>query len=286
MVQLGIAGGLFSTFILLIVLEHLFPLRERRRPTLSRAIVNISLAMILFSLSALIVRPSSLHILSLSQHHEFGLLFYLPHHWLLQSIAGFLLLDLTYYYWHQLNHRVPLLWRFHNVHHIDQDVDVTTAVRFHFMEILLSLIFRVLQIGLLGIALPIFLVYEVCFQIASYFHHSNLKLPLRFERGLNLLFVTPRMHGIHHSNIVSEMNNNYGVVFSIWDRLHKTLVLNIPQSWLDIGVPAYSKTADNQFLTLLMTPFKKQREYFVVQKQTYYKRSNTPAREQKLQMTD
>src|SRR6185503_6617510 len=105
---------------------------------------------------------------------------------------------LSFYYWHRLNHRLPLLWRFHSVHHMDPDLDVTTAVRFHFGEILLSTVFRSLQVVALGVGLTGYLLYEPRLQCANLFHHSNLRLPIRLERALNWVLVTPRMHGIHH----------------------------------------------------------------------------------------
>ena len=105
-------------------------------------------------------------------------------------------------------HRVPLFWRFHNVHHVDPDVDVTTATRFHVGEIAASAGVRALQIGIIGISWPAYLLYEIVFQAAALFHHSNVRLPLSMEKGVNLVFVTPRMHGIHHSQFRNETNSN------------------------------------------------------------------------------
>jgi sterol desaturase/sphingolipid hydroxylase (fatty acid hydroxylase superfamily) len=94
------------------------------------------------------------------------------------------------------------------------------------------------------------------------FHHSNVRLPIRIERLLNLVLVTPRMHGIHHSQVRDETNSNYSVVFSWWDRLHRTLGLNIPQSEIVIGVPAYSHPEDNRLSNSLVLPFRRQRDYW------------------------
>src|SRR5213075_361670 len=113
-----------------------------------------------------------------------------------ELVLGFLLLDLSFYYWHRANHGFPFLWRFHNVHHIDPDLDVSTAFRFHFVEVALSAGFRAVQIIVIGPSLAAYLVYEIVFQIGTLFHHSNLRLPLALERGLNRIVVTPRMHGI------------------------------------------------------------------------------------------
>jgi sterol desaturase/sphingolipid hydroxylase (fatty acid hydroxylase superfamily) len=171
-------------------------------------------------------------------------------------------MDLTFYYWHLANHRIPVLWRFHAVHHIDPDLDVSTALRFHFGEIALSAGLRLLQVTLIGIDAATYAIYEITFQANTLFHHSNVRLPVRLERWLNLLLVTPRMHGIHHSEVRAETDSNYSVVLPWWDRLHRRLCLNVPQSRLTIGVPAYCEPADQRLLSLLTMPFRKPRDYW------------------------
>jgi len=171
-------------------------------------------------------------------------------------------MDLAFYYWHLANHRIPLLWRFHNVHHTDPELDVSTAFRFHFGEIALSSFFNVIQISLIGISPWAFAVYQLVFQSEVLFHHSNLRLPIAFERLLSKVLVTPRMHGIHHSQVHRENNSNFGTVFPWWDRFHRTLGLNIPQSEVVVGIPAYSLPADNSVPNALLMPFRKQRDYW------------------------
>jgi sterol desaturase/sphingolipid hydroxylase (fatty acid hydroxylase superfamily) len=141
-------------------------------------------------------------------------------------------------------------------------MDVSTSLRFHFGEVLYSTGFRALQIYLLGISVLTYLVYEVAFQCATLFHHSNVRLPIKLERALNKIIVTPRMHGIHHSIVKHETNSNYSVIFRWWDLLHGTLRLNVKQADIVIGVPAYMDLQDNKFLNLLILPFRKQREYW------------------------
>ena len=126
----------------------------------------------------------------------------------------------------------------------------------------MSAAFRVAQVALIGISAPAFAVYELAFQANTLFHHSNVRLPIRFERLLNKVLVTPRMHGIHHSQFQRETNSNYGVVFPWWDRLHRTLGLNIPQADIRIGVPAYSQPEDNRFGNAVLMPFRPQRDYW------------------------
>jgi sterol desaturase/sphingolipid hydroxylase (fatty acid hydroxylase superfamily) len=175
---------------------------------------------------------------------------------------GFLLMDLSFYYWHVANHRLPFLWRFHNVHHFDPDLDVSTAVRFHFGEVALSAVFRVVQVTVIGPNGWTYVIYELAFQANTLFHHSNVKMPITLERMLNWVLVTPRMHGIHHSQVRDETNSNYSVVFSWWDRLHRSIGLDIPQSAIVIGVPGYSQPADNHFWNVCVVPFQRQRQYW------------------------
>ena len=127
---------------------------------------------------------------------------------------------------------------------------------------LLSAGFRVAQVLLVGPSPLLYWSYEGCFQIATLFHHSNVRLPIRGERALNRLLVTPRMHGIHHSQVEAEASSNYGVVLPWWDRLHRTLRLNVPQRLVRIGVPAYSAPSDQRLGAVLAHPFRPQRDYW------------------------
>lgn len=249
-------------FALLFMFEHAVPLRRASRPLLGRLLVNAAVSALAFAVAALVVRPAALSMLELTFERRFGAVHLVPMPMAAQLVIGLLLMDLTFYWWHVANHRIPFLWRFHNVHHIDPDLDVSTAFRFHFGEVALSAVFRVVQVSAIGLSAWMFAAYELMFQANTAFHHSNVRLPIRLERLLNLVIVTPRMHGIHHSQVRNETNSNYSVVFSWWDRLHRTLGLNVPQSAIVIGVPAYSDPADNSLSNDLLLPFRAQREYW------------------------
>ena len=119
-----------------------------------------------------------------------------------------------------------------------------------------------MQVSLIGTSIIPFAAYELVFQSNTLFHHSNLRLPIRLERWLNKVLVTPRMHGIHHSQVRPETNSNYGVVFPWWDRLHKTLGLNIPQAKIQIGIAGYTLPSDNRIWHTVVMPFIKQRDYW------------------------
>ncbi len=251
-----------ALFGLLLAVEHLSPLRRRRNPVLMRLAVNLAMTALVFATGFLLVRTAALAGAEWGEGRWTGLCRILPLPPWAAVILGILLMDLTFYYWHLANHKIPLLWRFHNVHHIDPDLDVSTSFRFHFVEIGYSTFFRVAQVLLLGIHPSTYLIYQMAFAWATMFHHSNLRLPFQVERALNMVFVTPRMHGVHHSAVITETDSNYSVLFSWWDRLHRTLILNIPQSSIVVGVPAYRDPHDNRLGALLRMPFAKQRDYW------------------------
>ena len=251
-----------ALFALLFALERFFPLRKGTRSLIGRLLVNLAVSAFTFLAAVTLVQPAAQWALRWSTDRPFGLVHLLTLPGWLELVASFLLMDLAFYYWHLANHRAPFLWRFHNVHHTDPELDVSTAFRFHFGEIALSSAFSVIQISLIGISPWAFAVYQLAFQSEVLFHHSNLRLPIRFERCLSKVLVTPRMHGIHHSQVQRENNSNFGTVFPWWDRLHRTLGLNIPQSEIVIGIPGYSRPEDNTVPNALLMPFRKQRDYW------------------------
>jgi sterol desaturase/sphingolipid hydroxylase (fatty acid hydroxylase superfamily) len=259
LITLLIVGSLFG---MLFVLERFIPLRARKAELIARLVINLCFSALAFGVAAVLVRPAAQATLHWAGMKPFGLVHLVPLPAAAQFIIAFLLMDLSFYWWHWLNHRIPFLWRFHNVHHIDPDLDVSTGFRFHFGEVAMSAVFRVVQVALIGISAPAFATYELVFQANTLFQHSNVRLPIRVERLLNKVFVTPRMHGIHHSQVEGETNSNYSVVFSCWDRLHRTLGLNIPQSEIVIGVPGYSAPDDLRLINSLLLPFRKQRDYW------------------------
>jgi sterol desaturase/sphingolipid hydroxylase (fatty acid hydroxylase superfamily) len=253
---------LTAFFLVLFFYERILPLRRPKRSPGRRWAINIILTVMVFGVGSLVVRPVALGVSWWTEHSFFGLLNLLTLPFWPKFILGFLLMDLTIYYWHRVNHTWPLLWRFHNVHHVDPDLDVSTSFRFHFGEILYSTLFRILQVGLVGVTPLTYVVYELAFQVCTVFHHSNFRIPVNWEREINRVLVTPRMHGVHHSVVGSETNSNYSVIFSWWDRLHRSLRLNVPQGLVIIGVPGYLLPGDNRFLSLLAFPFRPQRAYW------------------------
>jgi sterol desaturase/sphingolipid hydroxylase (fatty acid hydroxylase superfamily) len=251
-----------TIFILLLLAEQVAPLRQKTRPLFLRILKNLVFTAAVFLVGSLVVKKAGLGTSEWITERAFGAVFLVPLPTWCRIAIGFLLMDLTFYYWHRANHRIRLLWRFHNVHHIDPDLDVSTSFRFHFVEIAYSSVFRVFQVLLIGADPLTYAIYETVFNAETMLHHSNIRLPLEFERWLNRVIVTPRMHGIHHSAVGSETHSNYSVIFPWWDRLSKTLVLNVPQPSIRIGVPGYLEVQDNRFWNLLIMPFVKQKRYW------------------------
>jgi len=203
--------------------------------------------------------PVTLFVAGWCQREGIGLLNWISFPTWLAWPIGLLALDYGIYHWHRINHLVPFLWRFHNVHHADVEMDISTAIRFHFGEQLFSIPFRMIVIALSGVSPMMLLVYELVFEAATLFHHSNIRMPKKLEGFIVKLIVTPRMHGIHHSIVKDETDSNYSTVLNVWDRIHNTRRLDVPQEKITIGVPAYRSEKDNKFWRLLILPFTKQR---------------------------
>ena len=164
-------------------------------------------------------------------------------------------LDYTLYLWHVWTHLGPF-WRFHRVHHADLDMDASTALRFHFGEMIASIPYRAAQIALIGVGPRAFAVWQAFLMTCVAFHHSNLRLPARFERALGLILVTPRNHGIHHSIVPAQTNANWSSGLTVWDRLHGTLRSDDPQAEITIGVPDEREPKALRLGDLLAMPFK------------------------------
>ncbi|OLE65396.1 MAG: fatty acid hydroxylase, partial [Bacteroidetes bacterium 13_1_20CM_4_60_6] len=213
----------------LLLLQWRFPLRRHYFSVIKRLLRNFVLSIPGFAIVRLAMLPIPLMLAVWAQRQHIGVLNWLPFPGWAAVIATFLLMDYAYWWWHWANHMVPVFWRFHNVHHTDLDLDVSTAARFHFGEMIFSIGFLSLAVLVFGIAPVIFVAFFITFEAATLFHHSNWRLPIWLERILNRVIVTPRMHGIHHSIVERETNSNWGTIFCWWDKLHRTLRRDIPQ---------------------------------------------------------
>ena len=190
-----IALILSATFLVLFAIERFAPLRAPRGELARRLLVNLCVSAIAIGTAYFVVAPAAKASLQYVAIERVGLLRWVELPAALELMIGFALVDLSFYYWHVANHKIPFLWRFHNVHHIDPDLDVSTAFRFHFGEVVLSAGLRVLQIVLLGISPLTFATYEIVFQINTLVQHSNIRQPRAVEPLLYTGRSTPPMAG-------------------------------------------------------------------------------------------
>lgn len=169
-------------------------------------------------------------------------------------LLAVLLLDAWTYLWHRMNHRIPFLWRFHRVHHSDRQMDVTTATRFHFGEIVLSSALRIPLIILLGVYVWELVLYETLMFAVVQFHHADIRLPDALDRILRVVIVTPNMHKVHHSRIRLETDSNYSAFLSIWDRLFSSFRIRPDPSEIEFGLDEFSPEDAASMASLLKMP--------------------------------
>ena len=217
------------------------------RNSLARWGRNLSLATISIVISPLIVLPISHWA---GQHASL---------WRTEWWSGWIglgfdliILDCWIYIWHRLNHIVPFLWRFHIVHHLDETLDVTSGLRFHFGEVVLSSLVRSAVIFMLAVPFSTVIIFETCVASAALFHHSNLSLPKWFERPLSWLIVTPSIHWVHHHALRGDTDSNYATVLSVWDRIFQSRSDTARMTTMKIGVEGL---AEQSLLRLILRPF-------------------------------
>ena len=247
-----------SIFLVMVCWEYFSPRRKFTQTRQQRWPVNLGLAF----LNMAIIRVTMGGIAYLSalnaMEQGWGLLnmFVLPD-WLAIGLT-LLVLDVVIYAQHILAHKWQPLWRLHQVHHTDLAFDVTTAVRFHPLEIIISLFIKVAVVYALG-ANPIAVIaFEILLNGTATFNHSNVRIPITLDKLLQKVMVTPDMHRIHHSCVRSEMDSNYGFSVSCWDRLFKTYTAEPQkaQTEFEIGLQEYRKPEQVSFLKMLALPFK------------------------------
>ena len=251
-----------SVFLGMLVLIGLWEwLAPRRAPKLSKLLRwshNLGLVVINSLLLRLVFPAAAVGMASYTSEHQWGLFNALQLPSVIEVIAAVILLDLIIYLQHVLIHAVPALWRLHRVHHADQDYDVTTGLRFHPIEILLSMIIKFAAIAALGPAVLAVIIFEVLLNGMAMFNHGNIRLPGSVDKLLRWFIVTPDMHRVHHSVEDDETNSNFGFNLSCWDRLFGTY-RNQPRlshESMHIGIHHFTESKQtNQLPGMLMIPF-------------------------------
>ncbi len=241
-------GIIFASLISLMLLERAFPM-VKVRANLNRIARNFSLAGFNALLGPFIVIPVT------SYAADYAL-DWRPEWWSgwMGLVVDLLILDCWIYVWHRLNHVVHFLWRFHEVHHLDENLDATSALRFHFGEVILSSLVRAGVILLVGVPLMNVVAFETLVTVAAIFHHSNLKLPDKIDAILSRIIVTPSLHWVHHHALRSDTDSNYSTILSVWDRIFASRNVSKFNSAMKIGVEGLS---DVQIVRLILRPFYK-----------------------------
>ncbi|MGQ4002175.1 sterol desaturase family protein [Francisellaceae bacterium CB299] len=247
-----------GVLLLVIVSEIFFPKRALRLKKSLRWANNLTLVFINTILLRLLFPIAAVGVALWCEVNSIGILNYLNISQIFKIIIAFIVLDFAIYLQHVLFHYVPVLWRFHKVHHTDQDIDVTTGLRFHPLEMILSMIIKMIVVAVVGAPMLAVIIFEIVLNATAMFNHGNIGLPKVFDSIIRLFIVTPDMHRVHHSTIVSEANSNFGFNLSVWDRLFKTYKAQPSKGHtnMDIGLDEYrDRNITQKLASMLKMPF-------------------------------
>lgn len=260
-ISVSVAVGAFGV---LVWLENRRPLRGSVEFKVTRSVRNLAVAGLAAVALQSVEKPVAAPLTKLVERRKIGLLKIARLPKFLETVLAVALMDYTLYVWHVLTHKIPFLWRFHLVHHIDLDLDASTAIRFHFAEMTISAAWRAAQILVIGVSPASFAWWQLFLFPSILFHHSNVCLPADFERKLRRFVVTPRLHGIHHSTVREEADSNWSSGLTVWDWLHGTLKTDVAQNEIVVGVPGYQNADEVKLARILPLPFEKQKADWVL----------------------
>ncbi|GAA6135990.1 sterol desaturase family protein [Oceaniserpentilla sp. 4NH20-0058] len=248
----------FSILVVMMIWEGVKPKRQRLHTRLLRWTNNLGLVFFNSLVVRLILPLATVGVAQFAQQHEWGLFNQIQLHPIWVVVLTVVLFDMAIYWQHRLFHVVPVLWRLHKMHHVDQDIDVTTGSRFHPVEIILSLLIKFALVLLLGPSLLAVMLFEIILNGTAMFNHANVALPKKLDGVLRPWLVTPDMHRVHHSTILRESNSNYGFNLSVWDRLFGSYIAqpSLGHDGMHIGVRGYNNPKQIQILPgMLYLPF-------------------------------
>lgn len=244
-----------TALALLLLAEGLWPIFTGRTRRLRHDAANIALGVLNAAVVAFTLASALAACAAWAEQNGFGLLHRLDLPAWAEWTVALLLFDLWMYAWHVTNHKIPLLWRFHQVHHADAELDASSALRFHTGEIALSTFARMAVLPLLGMSIEQLLVYELVLQPIILLHHSNIRFPAALDRALRLVIVTPRIHWVHHSKVRREADSNYGSVLNWWDRVFRTLSRKRPED-LQLGLDYTGEKESHDLGRMMAMPFR------------------------------
>ena len=251
---------LAAVYLALFTIEHIAPHFKDRQPHLPHSLRNLTLAGINALISTLFFVFIIKHVCDWTWTNQYGVLNQVNLPTIYSFLLAIVLIDLWQYVWHRLNHEINFLWKFHLVHHTDKDMDASTGLRFHPIEIIYSNFIRISIIPLIGIQIDHLLLYEVVLLPIILFHHSNIRLNEKIDKALRIAIVTPHMHRLHHSDIQSETDSNYASIFSFWDRLFKSYTMRSIDKAFKLGLgEQYVERQWNRLLGMLTIPFSAKR---------------------------
>ena len=250
-----------SVFVLLALWELAAPRRWLRASKPRRWTTNWGIVLLDTAVVRLLFPAAAVGAAWDAREMGWGLL----NHWdgpgWLEAVLAMLFLDLLIYAQHVASHRIPLLWRIHRVHHVDRDMDVTTAIRFHPVEIALSMLLKIGAVYALGAPAVAVILFEIILNGSAMFNHANIVIPRRIDRWLRWLLVTPDMHRVHHSVHRPETDANYGFNLPWWDRIFGTYV-DQPRDGHDgmvLGLDQYQDQRPTRLGWSLALPFRRRR---------------------------
>ncbi|WP_417689148.1 sterol desaturase family protein [Pseudidiomarina sp.] len=252
-------GCFVGVLTLMLLWERAQPKRQALLPARKRWPANLGIVVINTIALRLLIPAGAIGAAVWAQSSSYGALQQVAWPLWLTGIIGFLLLDCAIYWQHRLFHRIPLLWRIHRMHHADTDFDTTTGLRFHPIEIVLSMLIKIGVVVIFGIAPTTVLVFEIVLNATSLFNHGNVALPGRLEKPIRALIVTQEMHRIHHSQLQRETDSNFSFNLSLWDRLFGSYTAQPRKGsdGIDIGLQEYPASHDSTKLSyLLAIPFR------------------------------
>ncbi len=255
-IRLAIFVGLFVLFA---ALEFFVPRRELRPVKTRRWFTNWTIVIVDSVLVRLLFKSAAVGGALWAQSAGVGLFNVIAVPAWLAVFVSFLALDFAIWLSHLASHKIPILWRVHRMHHSDIDIDVSTAIRFHPIEIVLSMVWKYAVVIALGAPAISVLIFEVVLNGGAMFNHANMRLPLWLDRVLRLVIVTPDMHRVHHSTDPSETDSNYGFNLSVWDRMFRTYVAQpaLGHDGMRIGLADWQDEKPARLDWTLMVPFRK-----------------------------
>lgn len=248
----------FGTLLIMTIWELFAPKRALTQSKTLRWSSNLGLVLINSIVWRLLVPAGVVGLALSAEGSAWGLFNQIDLPIFLEVIVCVLLLDLAIYAQHIVFHKIPWLWKLHLVHHVDLDIDTTTGIRFHTIETLISFAWKALLILALGTPALAVMIFEILLSVCALFNHSNVRLPLWFDKILRLVLVTPDMHRVHHSVEQHETNSNYGFCLSIWDMIFHTYRAqpDAGHEAMTIGLANFRESSVEKLGHMLALPFK------------------------------